>query len=210
MKISKRLMEGALKCLVSMLILLSVVSLSNAIDINYCVSGANTTSANGLYTNQTGLYEGCIWYLQDGGNNNLRLEGNNWTIIDGGYGLWEYYHPIDVNQDEGGECLINESWIWLVMENGTEPVPNVNAGLCSTTTTTTIITTTTHTTLSGGSPSSSTNGLNMIVEIIGQFGGDVVPSLVTVIINSMPIKIIGIIVLFLGGMIASSNKTKST
>jgi len=127
-------------------VMLCMISIANAADQTYCVSSAGNATVNGNYTNQTGAYGGCTWYRQAGENNNLRLEGDNWTIMDGGFGLWEYYHPIDVNMDEGGECMINESWEWLIMIDGTAPAPLVQYGACgvsTTTTTTTTVTTTT-------------------------------------------------------------------
>ncbi len=127
--------------------LLLLCSFANAADIVYCVDGANNASVDGNYTNQSGLYGGCIFYLQDGGNVNLRLEGDNWTLIDGGYGMWMYYHPIDNNTDEGGECLINDSWAWLPLADGSEPAPTVTYGVCGVVTTTTTTVTTTSTTL---------------------------------------------------------------
>jgi hypothetical protein len=87
---------------------------------------------DGTYYNLTGLYNACPIYQQDGGNVQLRLEDTNWTIIDGGYGMWMYYHQVD-SEDV---CVINESWTWLPMADGSPPAPTVNAGICSTTTTT--------------------------------------------------------------------------
>jgi len=139
------------------LITISIFVSASPYSLNYCVSGAGNTTANGVYYNDS-VYGGCMYYVLPESNLALRFEVDNWTIIDGGAGQFLYSHPVD----SGDDCLINDSWTWVNTSKGAAPAPTVFAGDCSTTTTTSITTSTTTT-------STTTSTTTTLLSCLGNF-----------------------------------------